>query len=84
MPYDVIAKAENFNQDQEFIGRLANVTFQRIESHVSSGGSTTELAKHYFSMLDTDTIMELYDIYKVDFEMFGYENQVQKFIDMGF
>ena len=72
VPYDVIAKAENFYQDQEFIGRLANVTFQKIESHVSSGGSTTELAHKYFSMLDNSTIKKLYKIYKVDFEMFGY------------
>ena len=30
MPYKVIAKAENFVEDQKFIGHFANVTFQKI------------------------------------------------------
>ena len=30
VPYKIIAKAENFSEDQKFIGRLANVTFQKI------------------------------------------------------
>ena len=31
-----------------------------------------ELARKYFSQLSLDTVKKLYDIYKVDFEMFGY------------
>jgi len=76
MPYKVIAKAENFADDQKFIGRLANVTFQKIESHKSSGGDTKSLAKKYFSDLDLDTVKDLYEIYKVDFEMFGYSPDI--------
>merc|ERR1712107_725561 len=30
LEYQVIARMENFVQDQEMIGRLANVTFQKI------------------------------------------------------
>ena len=40
MPYKVIAKAENFADDQKFIGRLANVTFQKI-------GKYKRLLYHY-------------------------------------
>ena len=43
-----------------------------LESHVSSGGSTKDLARKYFSELDIDTVTRLYNLYKVDFEMFGY------------
>ena len=43
-----------------------------LESHVSSGGSTKDLARKYFSELDLDTVASLYNLYKVDFEMFGY------------
>jgi len=39
---------------------------------VSSGGSTKELARKYFSEMDIDTVKRLYQLYKVDFEMFGY------------
>lgn len=43
-----------------------------LESHVSSGGSTRNLARKYFSELDIMTVRRLYEFYKVDFEMFGY------------
>ena len=95
MPYKVIAKAENFVEDQKFIGHFANVTFQKIgmfmlvkkyclklllnillESHKSSGGGTKKLVKMYFSQLDIMTAMKLFEIYKVDFEMFGYKPDV--------
>ena len=93
MPYKVIAKAENFVEDQKFIGHFANVTFKKIgilvkkyclkallnillESHKSSGGGTKNLAKMYFSQLDIMTAMKLFEIYKVDFEMFGYKPDV--------
>ena len=45
-------------------------------THVSSGGSTKELARKYFSQLSLDTVKKLYNIYKVDFEMFGYSPQL--------
>jgi len=72
VPYDVIATAENIAEDQKYIGHMANVTFHKIESHVSSGGSTKDLARKYFSELDLATAKKLYKVYKVDFEMFGY------------
>ena len=43
-----------------------------LETHVSSGGSTKDLARIYFSEMDIDTVKRLYQLYKVDFEMFGY------------
>ena len=42
------------------------------ETHVSSGGSTRDLARKYFSELDIMMVRRLYEFYKVDFEMFGY------------
>ena len=39
---------------------------------MSSGGSTYDLTKKYFSELDSVTATKLYNIYKVDFEMFSY------------
>ena len=41
------------------------------EFHESSGGYTKDLTKQYFSELDQGTVIELYNIYKVDFEMFN-------------
>ena len=39
---------------------------------MSSGGSTKDLARKYFSELELDRVKDLYSVYKVDFEMFGY------------
>ena len=47
-----------------------------LETHKSSGGDTKTLAKKYFSDLDLGTVKDLYEIYKVDFEMFGYSPQM--------
>ena len=49
-----------------------NIIHDFSESHVSSGGSTEDLAKKYFSELDITMVKKLYDLYKVDFEMFDY------------
>lgn len=76
IPYKVIAKAENFAEDQKFIGKLANIEIKPIETHKSSGGSTKDLTKKYFSELSLDTVKKLYNVYKVDFEMFGYSPQL--------
>ena len=73
LEYQVIARMENFVQDQEMIGRLANVTFQKIESHKSSGGSTEDLTRQYFADLDKDMKKKLYNIFKIDFDLFGYD-----------
>ena len=46
--------------------------FFSSEINKSGGGSTNELARKYFSELDIDTTKQLYELYKVDFEMFDY------------
>ena len=40
--------------------------------HASSGNSSNELTRSFFSQLDNDTVSDLYNMYKVDFDMFGY------------
>ena len=66
------------DEDQKYIGHMANVTFQNIgrtesiQLNKSGGGSTNELARKYFSELDIDSTKKLYELYKVDFEMFNY------------
>merc|ERR1719308_832409 len=42
IPYRVIAKAETFLEDQQYIGQLAGVKLERVETHHSSGGSTRD------------------------------------------
>ena len=42
------------------------------ESNKSHGGSTNDLTRKYFSEIDLNTAKQLYELYNVDFEMFGY------------
>ena len=50
----------------------ANFNYECLGSHVSSGGSTKELTRQYFTEINIITAKKLYELYKVDFEMFGY------------
>jgi hypothetical protein len=38
----------------------------------SSGESIADLAREYFRALDRELVEQLYQLYKVDFVMFGY------------
>ena len=55
---------------------MAGIQFEDIQEHKSSGGGTDELARKYFEQLDRQTVDELYEFYKVDFEMFGYSPEL--------
>ena len=45
-------------------------------THQSSGGSTEELSREYFSSLPLSLVKNLYNIFKVDFLMFGYSPEL--------
>lgn len=48
------------------------------------GGSSSEaLARTYFSQVTRQNITRLFEKYRVDFEMFEYDDQVQSYVDMG-
>ena len=54
----------------------------------NKGQHTTQtsesLSRKYFSQISKVNLRRLYEKYQVDFEMFGYEGQIQKYIDMGY
>ena len=78
VPYAVISKVETFEEDKRFIGEMAGVQFEDIQENRSSGGGTNELARKYFAQLDVQTVDQLYELYKVDFEMFGYSLEMYR------
>ena len=41
-------------------------------THLNSGGTAKDRARKYFRELKIETVRKLYEVYKVDFEMFGY------------
>ena len=74
--YSAVAKLENIQEDLQFIGQMAGIEFEMIQINPSSGGSTSELAREYFSQLKKDDVKKLYELYKIDFLMFGYSPDV--------
>merc|ERR1712126_341147 len=72
VPFQYFVRMESLEMDVEFIGRLANVQFQKREKNVVVGNRIKEKTTKYFSELDNQTIQNLLNLYKVDFEMFNY------------
>jgi len=46
------------------------------------GLSSEKLTENYFSQLTKSTVVRLYNKYKVDFEMFEYDKEVELYVDM--
>ena len=70
--YTAVGRLETLQEDLLYIGQMAGVELELISSNPSSGGSTSSLAQKYLSSLDRRTVTRLYQLYRVDFEMFGY------------
>ena len=80
--YDVIGTMEDFEVDVEFIARKMNIselldhkakrTNQTPDSQTFSDNQTERIAAH-FSLLERDVRLKLFHLYKMDFEMFGYD-----------
>ena len=72
VPYTVIGRLETMEDDLQYIGQMAGVGLKKVLRNKSSGGSTSSLAREYFRQLDRELVLQLYQLYRVDFEMFGY------------
>ncbi|XP_071957779.1 carbohydrate sulfotransferase 11-like [Antedon mediterranea] len=84
--YNFLGKLETINEDAKYILRSLNVSDTvtyppRANSHPTN--STKEFDKYYGS-LETSVLKRLWTIYRIDFELFGYEmpqvlvNRLQK------
>ena len=77
--YDVIGFMEDFYQDFQYIARKQNLT-ALLESEPMVINDTrdtrftsqTDRISAHFSKLSKDVRLRLYQLYKMDFEMFGY------------
>ena len=59
-------------EDLHYIGKMAGLELGMEHKNKNVGGKTYELAGKYFGLLDKKVVMELFQLYRVDFEMFGY------------
>ena len=70
---------EEFEQDIDYIAKKMNIDKlldnkeKRANQTPSSITNRTERILSYFSLLEKHVKLRLYNIYKMDFEMFGYD-----------
>ena len=85
--FDVIGKLEEFDDDVAYIAVKRNLTEHlRLLNHVQQpkdqwthkqtqekgDGSRIEKRDNYMSQLSPEMVQDLYELYKIDFEMFSY------------
>ena len=71
---------EEFNEDFRYIVRKQSVTQllekenMTLQSTRKNGSeSVAQKISKYFSMLEESVRLDLYNLYKIDFELFGYD-----------
>lgn len=69
--YTIIAKFETFGLDLDHISSMAGVKFSSKHDH--QGGDTSLVTTKLFSQLPRRYGEQLYQVYKMDFEMFDYD-----------
>ena len=71
---------EEFDEDFRYIISKQNVTLLLDEENVTANQtpkngseSVAQKISKYFSMLEESVRLDLYNLYKIDFELFGYD-----------
>ncbi|KAJ9592409.1 hypothetical protein L9F63_015929, partial [Diploptera punctata] len=72
--FDIIMKFETLQEDQNYLIHEAGLQeFIKPEwKNPAKGRTTSELVSSYYSQLTSAQILQLYNIYRYDFELFGY------------
>ena len=77
--YDAIGFMETFEDDFRYIAQKLNITTllsnakERKNSSPGSEQSQSKRIEEHFSLLDKEVIQRLYQLYRIDFEMFGFD-----------
>ena len=62
-------------EDLQFIQQMAGLTFETSKKKIinkSRGEDTSSLTRKYFEKLDRKQLDGIYELFRIDFEMFGY------------
>ncbi|CAL4124009.1 unnamed protein product [Meganyctiphanes norvegica] len=86
LDYNVIAKFETLDLDNEYIIQESNLQGKFTNMHTHSANSdgfksTSEAIKHYFSEVPVELLREIVDLYDPDFQLFEYDPQ--PFLNLG-
>ncbi|XP_034246572.1 carbohydrate sulfotransferase 11 isoform X2 [Thrips palmi] len=73
--FEVIAKFETLEEDQNYLiyrARLQDYIHPEWKNPAKGRTATTNLISSYYTQLTKKEILSLYEIYRYDFELFGY------------
>ena len=79
MKYDVIGFLETYDEDFRYIAQKLNLTSllthadKKDNQKSDSRQSQSDRIKEYFSLLEKNVRQRLYQLYRIDFEMFGFD-----------
>ena len=79
MKYDVIGFLETYDEDFRYIAQKLNLTSllthadKKDNQKSDSRQSQSDRIKEYFSLLEKEVRQRLYQLYRIDFEMFGFD-----------
>ncbi|KAK8386108.1 hypothetical protein O3P69_010674 [Scylla paramamosain] len=73
--YDVIAKMETFSEDTQYIiNQVGLENVLHVEwIHRTAKTKTSDVALKYYSQLTVNQVEQLYEKYRLDFDLFGYD-----------
>ena len=76
--YDVIGQLEDSLHDTMYIAIKQNLTtllpeLAKANRKAKGKKSFIDRIEHYMSQLDTELRRKLYELYKLDFDLFGYD-----------
>ncbi|XP_038052168.1 carbohydrate sulfotransferase 11-like [Patiria miniata] len=70
--YDFIGKLETVDSDSKYMFKLFGLHNATYPSYSRSNVSSSDLYEQYFSRVELKDLQRLWEIYKLDFELFGY------------
>ena len=79
MKYDAIGFLETYDEDFRYIAQKLNIASLLIHADKKdnqksdSRQSQSDRIKEYFSLLEKEVRQRLYQLYRIDFEMFGFD-----------
>jgi hypothetical protein len=80
--YDFIGRYENLLPDTQHVLRHLDIEepFPPAKSGAFTNSSSSVLLKKYYSVIPKNIINEIANVYKLDFEMFGYDMNISNYL----
>ena len=72
----MIGRTETFDEDVKYIMKKSNLeSLFSMKSIKKLHSKTNKMTQKYFSQLTKGPVNSLYNMYKMDFEIFGYDTK---------